>query len=166
MKKSKIKNFFANQKGFTLVELLVVITIIGILATIVTVSLGGARSRARDTKRIADLKQLEVALELYTDANRGVYPTALSQLVPTYLTVVPSDPSPGRIGTCANYCYAFDPATNPTRWHVGTLLENGHPVLGADADFNSRTWTGGGGDRVDASDLGAGSPGIYDLVRR
>jgi len=44
--------------GFTLVELLITIAIIGLLASFVTVSLGGARSKARDTKRRSDLSQI------------------------------------------------------------------------------------------------------------
>ncbi|MFH0951473.1 MAG: prepilin-type N-terminal cleavage/methylation domain-containing protein [bacterium] len=63
-----------NRKGFTLVELLVVIVIIGILATLATVALGSARLKARDARRISDIKQIQTALELYyNDMQR--YPT-------------------------------------------------------------------------------------------
>jgi general secretion pathway protein G len=60
-------------KGFTLVELLVVIAIIGLLSTLAVVALGSARSRARDARRISDIKQVQTALELYF-ADQGVYP--------------------------------------------------------------------------------------------
>jgi len=56
-------------KGFTLIELLVVIAIIGLLATMAVVSFGNAQSKARDSKRIADVKQIMKALDLYYDEN-------------------------------------------------------------------------------------------------
>jgi len=59
-----------NKKGFTLIELLVVIAIIGLLSTLAVVALGSARVKARDSKRLSDLKQVQTALELYyTDQN-------------------------------------------------------------------------------------------------
>lgn len=54
-----------NKKGFTLIELLVVIAIIGLLSTLAVVALGSARVKARDSKRLSDLKQVQTALELY-----------------------------------------------------------------------------------------------------
>jgi general secretion pathway protein G len=54
-----------NNKGFTLIELLVVIAIIGLLSTLAVVSSNSARQKSRDAKRVADIKQIQTALELY-----------------------------------------------------------------------------------------------------
>jgi prepilin-type N-terminal cleavage/methylation domain-containing protein len=68
------------RRAFTLVELLVVISIIGLLSTIATVSLTSARLKARDGKRQADVKQIITAMQLYYDTN-GKYPDASTPVV-------------------------------------------------------------------------------------
>jgi prepilin-type N-terminal cleavage/methylation domain-containing protein len=62
-----------NKKGFTLIELLVVIAIIGILASIVLVSLNNARNRGYDAEIKSELAQVKNSLEMYYDDNGGSY---------------------------------------------------------------------------------------------
>lgn len=62
-------------KGFTLVELLVAVGIIGVLASVSLVSVNSIRGKARDSKRIADIKEVQNALEAYY-SNNGYYPAA------------------------------------------------------------------------------------------
>lgn len=117
------------HKGFTLIELLVVIAIIGVLATIVLVSLSSARQKGRDAKRIADVKQLQLALELYYDAS-STYPAALANLAPDYIPSEPKDPSTG-----ASYKYCIDANS---KYHLGAELEDAsHNALSTDQDFTA-----------------------------
>jgi len=95
------------NKGFTLIELLVVIAVIGLLVSIVLVSLNSAKTKARDARRKEDLKQIQTALYLYYE-DYGSFPTTSSppwnescspswqnlaaQLSP-YISSLPIDPS-------------------------------------------------------------------------
>ena len=62
------------NQGFTLVEILLVVAIIGVLATIVLSSVSDSRGSARDASRAQTMKQLEIALERYRNENNGQYP--------------------------------------------------------------------------------------------
>ena len=62
-----MKNKIPPQKGFTLVELLVVISVIGLLASVVLVSFPASTKKGRDSKRVQELKQIQTALRLYYD---------------------------------------------------------------------------------------------------
>ena len=74
------KSISINKKGFTLIELMVVVAIIGLLSTLAVVALGSAREKARDSKRLSDVKQVQTALELYyTDNN--LYPVEASAVI-------------------------------------------------------------------------------------
>lgn len=109
------------NKGFTLVELLVVVAIIGLLAGIAVVSVNSVRVKARDAKRIADVKQIQNALELYNNTKGGAYPPASGEIIlagkvissgdtnkpggitddagkagEIYINVIPDDPTEGR----------------------------------------------------------------------
>mgnify|MGYP001597039343 CR=1 FL=1 len=98
-----------SKRGFTLIELLVVVAIIGLLASVVMVSLSSARVKGRDARRISDLHQMRNALELYY-STYGAYPTSswikssdaawsdsstsgtLANLLKPYISQLPKDP--------------------------------------------------------------------------
>ena len=100
-----------NKKGFTLIELLVVIAIIGMLSSVVLVSLGPARKKSRDARRQSDIRQISLAMEMCSDDSAcstvGSYPaiTAASgrmttAAIGTYMPTIPSDPGGGASTAC------------------------------------------------------------------
>lgn len=100
-----MKKVKQNQKGFTLIELLVVIAIIGLLASVVLLALNSARAKSRDAKRVADVRQMVSALELYfNDLNS--YPASTGALVSAgYLGQTPTAPTPLDGNCSATYPY-------------------------------------------------------------
>lgn len=119
-----------HKKGFTLIELLVVVAIMGMLASLAVVSLNNARARARDARRISDIKQVQTALELYFLDNSS-YPAGTNVhlgsesadclsnsgfagtcgATVTYMGVVPLNPAPEDDGDCPDvtaYVYTQD----------------------------------------------------------
>lgn len=144
------------KRGFTLIELLVVIAIIGILSSVVLASLNSARRKSRDAKRISDIKQLQLALELSFDTNNS-YPLALTVanlVTPGYISAIPTDPTSGNV-----YQYAaLGSGTNCSSYHLASTLEDtGHVVLGSDVDASAGTICTGGGTAF------AGTDPIYDV---
>ncbi len=109
------------KKGFTLIELLIVIAIIGVLASIVLVSMGGARSKARDAVRNSDARQIGSAMELYYGEGdvyltSGTAPTAIG----TYMATFPKDPK-----TKAVYGWVDNSGVgNDQKYCVYMLMEN------------------------------------------
>jgi prepilin-type N-terminal cleavage/methylation domain-containing protein len=107
MEKLRTKN-----EGFTLIELLVVIAIIGLISSIVLVSLNSARVKARDAKRIAEIKQIQTALELYYDDNNA-YPLSpgCGATIPgtscSYINQDPIDPKQGTSAVFVGNTYFY-----------------------------------------------------------
>ena len=167
------------NRGFTLIELLVVIAIIGVLASIVLASLNTARRKSRDARRVTDIKQLQLALELYFDGtNPAKYPPAnTTACVPAtpatrrglealsaggYIPQVPIDPN----GTA---CYSYStPAEPANTYHLGaTLEESGNPALNSDRDCDSTIAPGSSGSCGFTQITGTGFDGaglVYDVV--
>lgn len=129
----------SSHRGFTIIELLMVIAIIGILTAIVLASLNTSRAKARDAKRLQEMKQIKYAIELFY-SNTGYYPTcggdihcdttgvysALSTLevVPTYIGSIPNDPS----NSVGQYGYYY------ARGYVKTGI-NSFVSTGLDTDY-------------------------------
>jgi len=98
MKNKKIK---LNKSGFTLIELIVSITIIAVMTVVAAVSFTGVGKKARDGRRIADLQKIALSLEALKQQGGGsTYPANTTSLVPNYIQSLPKDPK-----TAADYTY-------------------------------------------------------------
>ncbi len=117
-----------NLTGFTLIEILVVIVIIGILATLAIISVQSVRSRAKDARRISDIKQIRTALELYL--NRvGSYPDNITIGTPlqadndTLMVKIPANPDIAPYGDLcdgSNYSYSKIGSSYQIQWCLGS----------------------------------------------
>lgn len=137
MQNTFTKNSF---RGFTLIELLVVIAIIGLLSTIIAAPIQSARKKARDAKKIAEVKSTQLALEQYAESNSAQYPENLAALSPQFMPLLSAFAS----STTSNPRDAFVYATYEARaegaasttfsYHVGSKLEVYGPALETDRD--------------------------------
>lgn len=109
------------KKGFTLMELLIVIALIGILVTMGVASYSTAQIKARDARRRGDMKIIQSAYEQYHLNTSSTYPTATSQVTTIYLPGGhPTDPKPAPY---TQYSFAFDSDGAPYYYCACTLLE-------------------------------------------
>lgn len=120
-----------------MIELLVVIAIIGLLSTLAVVSLNNARSKARDARRVADLKAVQSALELYRgDSSTDSVPnaitnwgTSLTTPLANYLPAgAPTDPLSSQ-----TYVYCEEVVASPTahNYLLAATLENSNTAGGS-----------------------------------
>lgn len=96
------------KQGFTLIELIVSVTIIAVLTVVGIVSFSGSNQKARDSKRMADMENIRMALELYRQSTGSTYPSTNDYengiLVPDYIAQIPTDPK--------GVSYTYTPAAN------------------------------------------------------
>lgn len=122
--------YMKNKKSFTLLEILVVVTIIALMGTVGVNSYSTTSKNARDAKRKADLENVKVAIVTYYQVEKA-YPSAnaagwINPLVVgtrKYLENVPSDPISG---------YRYKYITNTTPFRLCARLENS-----SSSDFDS-----------------------------
>jgi type II secretory pathway pseudopilin PulG len=149
------------KRGITLIELLIFMTVIGLLSSVILVSLNSERRKDRDAKRAADIEQIREGLKLYF-LEHGKYPASLSLISP-YVSQVPLDPLGGG--------YKYAPLENFSSYHLGANLEQGgltkaglrgSPILAADADFDSSLEGGFPGLSTDCLNSSS-NDGCYDV---
>ncbi|MBU0981463.1 type II secretion system GspH family protein [Patescibacteria group bacterium] len=120
-------------RAFTLVELLIVITIIGILAAALLPKIMVGPGNARDSKRVADLSQISTALEFYADDHAGKYPDAVDTgacvssaamiaVLADYMSTIPADPQSTASKGCANG-YGYYDVSGSTSYILTAGLE-------------------------------------------
>ena len=129
------------NKGFTLIEIMVLTAIIGVLSGVIFFNASKSRSVAQDQARATDLVNIQNALSRYFVDKRS-YPVDIyaptGSLIPTYIGTVPRDPKTG-----ISYAYVLiDTNGSPSScesYHIGAIVENpGSGVTGQDTDTPNR----------------------------
>jgi type II secretion system protein G len=116
-----LKNIIKKEGGFTLLELLIVIVIIGILALLIIPNITSAPKKARDTQRKTDLRAIQKGMEEYFTSNNA-YPTATSDLsagTTPIMKTIPTDPKNSGV-----YVYTYTNGTPAGGYTLKACLEN------------------------------------------
>lgn len=124
------------NRGFTLLELILVIAIMGVLAAMVSGNFITSLKKGRDARRKGDLEQVQKAVEMYYEDKKmyplstevsftGTAPLIDSVSLKIYMQKISTDPLHNQTaGTGPVYIYCVDSATAPTKYQLYTLLEN------------------------------------------
>ncbi len=111
------------KRGFTLIELMVVISIISVLSSITIATMNVARTKARNSVRVSDVYQIRKALELFYYKN-DKYPLTINELVTDserFLSALPKDP----VGNTDYFYQAYEVTDT-------SLFNNGHKCTGVE----------------------------------
>ena len=154
--------FIRKNKAFTLIELLVVIAIISILTAIVIANLTQSKAKSRDAKRISDVAQIQLALELFFD-RCNQYPVPLSTssangctngiTLGTFMTQIPNPPRSSDPAYSAGYWVNSQSA--PSNYLMKVTLEGTNSAL---VDSYTGTLNSGG------TYYQNGSPTTHNLI--
>lgn len=160
-----------NKRGFSLIEVIVVIGIMGLLTALIYTSFDANKAKSRDQKRVSDISAIQISLELYFNQN-GRYPLVLEDklnpangLVPKYISSIPVPPQ-------GSETYEYLPLTRMQgsdiciSYQLWTKFERGNSYLDSRKKFNSSVLNGpyyecgSGHNKIDAgsNDL------IYDVM--
>jgi len=121
------KKISSLKNGFTLVELMIVIVIIGVLTTLIIVSLDNTKMTARNARRLADIKQIQLALKMYYN-DAGEFPasitagSSISRGGANYMLRVPSSPKPWPDNGCPDEDYKYTPLEGGKRYMLSFCL--------------------------------------------
>jgi prepilin-type N-terminal cleavage/methylation domain-containing protein len=110
-----------HQKGFSLIELLTAMAIIGILASVVVTGVSGARQRARETGAIAEIQSIALQAEVYYRTNNRSYTGLCANAAITELR----DKARGLISTCAGTCFRCNVNAGGSAYAVDLRLSTG-----------------------------------------
>ncbi len=117
-----------SSRAFTLIEIIIAITIIGVFVTLPVLAYSNFNKNSRDSLRKNDINKVQSALELYK-ANTGKYPSQLSwmqELVDAgYLPEIPSDPKDGQDSDGVTFGYNYSVTTDGLYYELSALLESG-----------------------------------------
>lgn len=173
--------FDKRKAGFTLVEIVVVISIMAVLTAVIYSSFDASKALSRDQQRVSDISTIQLALEQYF-YKYGVYPVTLadSKFIPAFLYAIPTPP----LSSDSPYQNNYIPITKTfssedcISYQLWTSFERNNSYLESKKGFNSMNLAiadnpgdqktlyecGGNGNHNSAKIDASSTPLVYDVM--